>query len=93
MMIPLAARTARTVDLYVGDRGAGPIFVTATVQRMNRHVADRAVKRLARRAGIDKRISPHNVRHAFITTALDAGVPLRVVRAGETRDRRWLTSA
>jgi len=38
------------------------------------------VKRLARQAGITKRISPHSVRHSFITTALDAGVPLRDVQ-------------
>jgi integrase len=31
----------------------------------------------ARRAGIGKRVGPHTLRHAFITAALDAGVPLR----------------
>ena len=41
---------------------------------------DRTVKRLARRAGITKRISPHSLRHSFITVALDAGVPLRDVQ-------------
>ena len=34
----------------------------------------------ARRAGIIKRIGPHTLRHAFITAALDAGVPLRDVQ-------------
>jgi len=27
--IPLAPRTARALDLYVGERGSGPIFVNA----------------------------------------------------------------
>ena len=78
--IPLAPRTARALDLYVGERTVGPLFVTVDGHRMNRAVADRTVKRLARRAGITKRISPHSLRHSFITAALDAGVPLRDVQ-------------
>ena len=44
---------------------------------MTRHRAAPGVRRLARHAGIDKGISPHSLRHSFITAALDAGVPLR----------------
>jgi site-specific recombinase XerD len=81
VMVPLAPRTARTVYLAVGERSDGPIFVMADGStRMNRHAAARVVRRLARRAGIDKDISPHSLRHAFITAALDAGVPLRDVQ-------------
>jgi integrase/recombinase XerD len=36
--------------------------------------------RTARRAGIGKIVTPHTLRHAFITAALDAGVPLRDVQ-------------
>ena len=39
-----------------------------------------ACQRIARRAGITKRVGPHTLRHAFITAALDAGVPLREVQ-------------
>ena len=39
------------------------------------------MRRIARRAGIAKRVGPHILRHAFITVALDAGVPLRDVQA------------
>jgi integrase/recombinase XerD len=35
---------------------------------------------VARRAGITKAVGPHTLRHAFITAALDAGVPLRDVQ-------------
>ena len=80
VIIPLAPRTARTVYLAIGERSEGPIFVTDTGDRMNRHQAARVVRRLARHAGIDKRISPHSLRHSFITAALDAGVLLRDVQ-------------
>jgi site-specific recombinase XerD len=78
--IPLAPRTARALDLYIGERTVGPIFTSVDGRRMDRSAADRTVKRLARRAGITKRISPHSLRHSFITAALDAGVPLRDVQ-------------
>jgi site-specific recombinase XerD len=38
------------------------------------------VHRVTCRAGISKHVSPHTLRHAFITAALDAGVPLRDVQ-------------
>ncbi|WP_422723746.1 tyrosine-type recombinase/integrase [Intrasporangium calvum] len=37
----------------------------------------RMVARIAKAAGIPRHISPHSLRHAAITNALDAGVPLR----------------
>ena len=77
--VPLAPRTARAVDLAIGERLAGPIFLSAHGERLERHGAGRIVRRVAHRAGIDKRIGPHTLRHAFITAALDAGVPLRDV--------------
>jgi site-specific recombinase XerD len=78
--VPLAPRTSRVLDLYVGERASGPLFLGAGDGRMDRYAADRMVKRLARRAGITKAISPHSLRHSFITAALDAGVPLRDVQ-------------
>jgi integrase/recombinase XerD len=78
--VPLAPRTARAVDLAVGDRQAGPIFCDPRGCRLDRHAAARVVRRLGRQAGIAERIGPHTLRHAFITAALDAGVPLRDVQ-------------
>jgi integrase/recombinase XerD len=78
--IPLAPRTARAIDLAVGERSDGPVFLAADGRRLDRHGAGRVVRRVARRAGLTKAISPHTLRHAFITAALDAGVPLRDVQ-------------
>jgi hypothetical protein len=40
----------------------------------------RGRRRAARDAGLDKHVTPHSLRHAFITAALDAGVPPRDVQ-------------
>ena len=78
--IPLAPRTARAIDLTVGERSDGPLFLATDGRRLDRHGAARIVRRAARRAGITKPVGPHTLRHAFITAALDAGVPLRDVQ-------------
>jgi integrase/recombinase XerD len=78
--VPLAPRTARALDLAVGERTEGPIFQAADRQRLDRHGAARIVRRTARQAGITKNVGPHTLRHAFITAALDTGVPLRDVQ-------------
>jgi integrase/recombinase XerD len=80
VIIPLAPRTARAIDLATGERPDGPIFLAAGGRRLDRHGAGRMVRKIARRAGITKAVTPHTLRHAFITAALDAGVPLRDVQ-------------
>jgi site-specific recombinase XerD len=78
--IPLAPRTARAIDMAISERSDGPIFLAPDGRRLDRHGAARIVRRVAGRAGISKPVGPHTLRHAFITAALDAGVPLRDVQ-------------
>ena len=75
---------ARALDLAIGERTGGPLFVAADGRRLDRHGAERIVRKTARRAGIGKLVTPHTPRHAFITVALDAGVPLRDVQEATT---------
>jgi integrase/recombinase XerD len=79
-LIPLAPRTARAIDAAIVERANGPLLARADGSRLDRHAAGRIVRRLARCAGIDKPISPHSLRHAAITAALDAGCSLRDVQ-------------
>jgi integrase len=76
---PLAPRTARAIDLAIGERTDGPVFLAADGRRLDRHGAGRIVHKTARRAGIAKTVTPHTLRHAF-TVSFDAGVPLRDVQ-------------
>jgi integrase/recombinase XerD len=78
--IPLAPRTVMAIDLAIGERTEGPLFATADGKRLDRHGAARVVRRVTQLAGIAKHVSPHPLRHAFITAALDTGVPLQDVQ-------------
>jgi integrase len=68
-VIPLPPRVARAVDTAAGQRLSGPLLLTRAGNRMNRHAATRIVRRLAHSAGVTKHISPHSLRHSFITAA------------------------
>ncbi|MET7819467.1 tyrosine-type recombinase/integrase [Micromonospora zamorensis] len=80
------------VDAYLAQRAAatgvpvtqltGPLLVTASGARLDRHSVFRMVRRLARAAGIPAwaKLSPHSLRHAFATTARSEGVPLEDVQ-------------
>ena len=72
--IPLAPRTAQAIDLAIGERTGGPVFQAADGRRLDRHGAGRVVRKVARRAGIGKAVTPHTLRHAFITAAQVSGV-------------------
>ena len=50
--IPLAPRTARAVDLAIGERTDGPVFLVADGRRLDRHGAGRIVRKTAHLAGI-----------------------------------------
>jgi integrase/recombinase XerD len=90
-VIPLVPRTARTVDLAVGERREGPILVRHDGQRLDRRTAHRWVRSIGKRAGIGL-VHPHMLRSAFIMAALDAGVPLREVQvAARHADPRTTT--
>ncbi|WP_203230180.1 tyrosine-type recombinase/integrase [Segeticoccus rhizosphaerae] len=60
------------------ERTNGPLILRPTSGKpVDRRDVYRMVLRIAKVAGIPRHVSPHSLRHAAITNALDAGVPLR----------------
>ena len=89
--IPLVPRTARTIDLAVGERHDGPMLRRRDGQRLDCRTAHRWVRAIGKRAGLDG-VRPHMLRAGFIMAALDAGVPLRDVQiAARHADPRTTT--
>lgn len=80
--VPLAPPALAALDAYLDGRTTGPLFPTRTGKRLDQPAAFRLVRSLAATAGVDNaaRLSPHSLRHAFVTLSLDAGVPLREVQ-------------
>ena len=76
--MPITVPVLRVLEACRGERTEGPLVLRPlTGNPIDRRDAYRMVMKIAAVAGIPRHISPHSLRHAAITNALDAGVPLR----------------
>ena len=76
--MPITIPVLRVLEACRGQRASGPLILRPVSHRpVDRRDVYRMVTRIAKEAGIPRHISPHSLRHAAITNALDAGVPLR----------------
>lgn len=81
-VVPVGETALEALDAYLAMRGRqrGPLFQNARGGRLTPRSAHRIVKRLARRAGISQRVTPHTLRHSFATHMLGEGADLRLIQ-------------
>lgn len=77
--IPLDPFVADALEAALGERVSGPILLANDGGPFDRFDAARVIRRLARAAGIERPVCPHDLRHSFVTLALEAGRPIHVV--------------
>ncbi|MFL6108982.1 MAG: tyrosine-type recombinase/integrase [Marmoricola sp.] len=76
--MPVTVPVLRALEVCRGDRTHGPLVLRPLSRKpVDRRDIYRMVQRITKTAAIPRHISPHSLRHAAITNALDAGVPLR----------------
>lgn len=72
---------AESRPTYLKEGAASPhVFITYRGKNFSRKSIWKMIKHYAGRAGIEKKVTPHTLRHSFASHLLANGAPLRVIQ-------------
>ena len=80
--VPVGEAALAALEAYRARSGTrdGPLFTNLRGGRLTPRSVHRLVRRLARAAGIERRVTPHTLRHSFATHMLGEGADLRLIQ-------------
>ncbi|HLA78365.1 MAG TPA: tyrosine-type recombinase/integrase [Vicinamibacteria bacterium] len=82
-LVPMGEHLAAALQAHLAGRARlpGRLFLTQAGQPLGRGTLGSMLRRAARRAGLDRPVSPHRLRHRHATHLLRNGAPILVIKS------------
>lgn len=80
-VVPLSDSLWRQIKAHIKTRDKGPLFVNSQLQPKTIRTLQRWTTHIGIKAGLEKRIHPHILRHTFATIMINKGFSLEQVQA------------
>ena len=89
-LVPIGDKAVKELNLYLDNcrnqlKSIDPesediVFLNKNGKQLTRVMIFTIIRQLAQKAGIDKKVSPHTLRHSFATHMVEGGADLRAVQ-------------
>ncbi len=80
-LISLSGNLSDELDSYLKMKGIDKIYLFSKDKPLTTRNIQKIIKTTGIRAGINKKITPHTLRHSFATHLLEGGVDIRLIQS------------
>ena len=87
-LVPIGEKAIKSLNFYLNQRKLARmtkksediVFLNRSGNKLTRVAIFNIIKRYAKKAGIEKNISPHTIRHSFATHLIENGADIRAIQ-------------
>ncbi|MDR3226398.1 MAG: tyrosine recombinase, partial [Prevotellaceae bacterium] len=87
-LVPIGEKAIKSLNFYIeqrnlmfiGKKSEDIVFLNRSGNKLTRVAIFNMIKKYTKKAGVEKNISPHTIRHSFATHLIENGADLRAVQ-------------
>ncbi|MDO8460523.1 MAG: tyrosine-type recombinase/integrase [Nanoarchaeota archaeon] len=80
-LFAMSESLAKELEEYISEKGEDKLYLFSKQKPLTTRNIQKIIQGTSRRAGINKKVTPHTLRHSFATHLLEQGTDIRVIQS------------